>query len=207
MHVGTLPPRIEPAPPLIFAGAHRPFARGEVQVFPVADGLVRIHARPADALDEQAGNRECVVAHEFRVEPEAALARDLAVKRVALAQFLRRCGSLLIGVARYDQPDEMLHIPAAFDKLRGEPVEQLGIHWRLTLRAHIVEDFGKAGAEIHFPQPVHEHARRQRIFRRDNPLGEIEPRELAVFDLRLRQEGRHTGLHGFAAFIEPVSAR
>ena len=87
----------------------------------------------------------------------------------------------------------MFDVPAAFDKFDGQPVEQFGVGRPFALRPHVVEPLREAGAEIHFPHPVDEHSRGQRVIARDDPVGKIEPCEPLAGDLRLRQKRGHGG--------------
>ena len=68
-----LPVGVQAAAILALALVVLPFARGEVQVLPVAGRLIRLHARPADLGHEQAADRQGVVADQLGVEAEAAL--------------------------------------------------------------------------------------------------------------------------------------
>ena len=74
MQEGALPPGVEPRRYWSSPGGVVPLARREVEVVPVARGLVGLDARAADPRREQAADGEGVVADELGVEPEAGLA-------------------------------------------------------------------------------------------------------------------------------------
>ena len=105
----------------------------------------------------------------------------------------------------------MLHVPTAGDELAREPVQQRGVHGRFALRAHVVEHLRETHAEELSPQPVHEDARGERVFLRDNPLGQVEAGQrrigLRVLLQRHGQESGQRGLHRRAALVHPVAAR
>ena len=103
----------------------------------------------------------------------------------------------------------MLHVPAAFAELHGEPVEQFRMRRPLALRAEFIDLRAERVAEELLPEPVHKDARGERVLGRDEPVRQIEPREtMAVRRLELRLEkARRRGRDDFAAFVLPVSAR
>ena len=83
LEVAALPPCVEAAAPLVVAAGVFPFALREVEIFPVASGLVGFDAGAADAAGEETGDGEGVVADEFSVETPAAGASEVAVGGVA----------------------------------------------------------------------------------------------------------------------------
>jgi hypothetical protein len=89
MREAALPPGVQAAAIEAFAAVVLPLAHGEVEVFPVLRGLVGLHAGAADFGNEQAGDGEGVVAHEFGIEAEGALAGALAVVGICGGEFLR----------------------------------------------------------------------------------------------------------------------
>ena len=91
MHVGALPPGVEAAPPLVFPVLFSPLTGWEIQVLPIAGGLIGLHAGAADGPNEQSGNRQRIVAHELRVQAEAGLPGEFAVVRVALRSSFEHC--------------------------------------------------------------------------------------------------------------------
>src|SRR6185503_5964723 len=60
------------------------------------------------------------------------------------------------------------------------PVKQFRMTRRLSLGTKIETSLYEPGAEQLLPQAIHCHAGGQRMFRRNNPLGEIESRETCV---------------------------
>ena len=54
----------------------------------------------------------------------------------------------------------------------------------LALRAEVVELPAQARAEELLPEPVHDRAGGERVVARDEPPGQVEPRQVAPGDLR-----------------------
>src|SRR5262249_8449484 len=88
------------------------------------------------------------------------------------------------------------------DELRGEPVEQFWVRRLLAELAEVVGRGDDAAAEMVLPKAVDDHAGRQRIIFRGDPVGEHQP-PAARFgilgcgrDLRIREaeDGREAGL-------------
>ena len=66
----------------------------------------------------------------------------------------------------------MLDGPAALHKFIGEPVEQFGMRRAAAVCAEVAGRIHDAVAECVVPQPVHEHARGQRVLRAGDPVRE-----------------------------------
>ncbi len=71
----------------------------------------------------------------------------------------------LVGLRGHHQPVHRLHAPAALDELERQPVEQLRMRRRLAHLAEVARRADDAFAEMMLPDPVHHHARGQRIVR------------------------------------------
>ena len=130
-------------------------------------------AGAADFRNEQTGDDEGIVPHEFGFNAPAALTGQLAVVGVAGAQVPRRGRDLPVGVAVDDEADHVLHVPAAVHEFAGQPVEKFGVHRRLALHAKIVQHPGQARAKELFPKAVHKDPGRERVFAGNDPLGKI----------------------------------
>jgi hypothetical protein len=111
---------------------------------------------------------------------------------------------LLIRLARHDGLDEALHIPAALHEIDGEPVEQLGMRGALALQAEIIRRAHQTGTEEHLPHMIHEHAGRERVLLRRDPLREAD----AVLRESFwpgRDGRRHAARHHIAFFVPNAS--
>src|SRR5438128_1456357 len=62
-----------------------------------------------------------------------------------------------------------LHAPAALDELNGQPIEQLGMRWTVTLAPEVICRGDDASAEVSLPEAIHHHAREQRLTLRRHP--------------------------------------
>ena len=140
------------------------------QFLPQARRLIRFHRRAADLVHQQAGYRQRLVAHHLRREPHARTARQQTVLRIFLQQLRRHLRRLSISRAHHDGLLHRLHVPAVAHELRRQPVQQFRIRRPLALRAEIFHGLHQPHAEIHLPEPVHRHARGQRVRRIHQPL-------------------------------------
>ena len=84
-------------------------------------------------------------------------------------------GSLLIRAAQDNHALEVFHAPAGADKLRRQPVKQLGIRRGFAPGAEIGCGSDQRLAEVVHPDPVHEHPRGERIGPGGNGLGQLKP--------------------------------
>ena len=83
--------------------------------------------------------------------------------------------TLPIGRARDDGLEHGFHVPAALLKLDRQPIEQLRMRRRFTLRAEILRCLHQPGTEEHLPEAIDSHARRERVFGADKPARESKP--------------------------------
>ena len=161
---------------------------------------VRTHARAAHLRGHQAGHGEGLIADEFPAEAEARTAREEPVLGIALDQFRRDRGTLPVGIAHDEKFDHRLHVPGLRrlsvyrwkngrgDKFHREPVEQLGVHRPLGLRAEVFGGLDDADAEEALPLAVDPDPRGERMIARDEPLREAE-----TILRRTRRERRQCG--------------
>src|SRR6187549_2130700 len=56
----------------------------------------------------------------------------------------------------------------------GQPIQQFGMCWLLSLRAEILRRRNQACPEQHLPVAIRNHARRQWLFGSDEPFGKSE---------------------------------
>ncbi len=161
----------------------------------------------ADVADEESGEGEGVVADELGIDAPAGLAGEKPVVGVTGDEVARGDGGTAVGLAVHDEPDHVLHVPAGVAELAGKPVKEGGVGRGLALRAEVVEDLGKAGAEELLPEAVHDDAGGEGVFRGEEPVGKVETVELSWGGLVAGGEGdRERGLHHVAGFDHPVAA-
>ena len=84
------------------------------------------------------------------------------IDRIHLRPRQRR---LPIRARRDHQPDHVLHVPAVVHELDRQPIQQLLVRRHFAARAHVDQHLRQPDAEVHLPQPVHDHARRERVDR------------------------------------------
>ena len=70
---------------------------------------------------------------------------------------------------------QRLEPPAGGHKLGGQPVEQLGMAGRVAHDAEIVRRGDEPLAKMELPDPVDDHARRQRVLGAGQPASQPEP--------------------------------
>src|SRR5690349_6613184 len=117
MQKAALPPRVHAPAIEPLALIRLPVADGEVEREPVPRGLIRLHAWPADLVDEQAADGQRVVADELGIEADTGLPGKELVERIGFALLDGRAGRLLISAAHHDRADKLFHIPPGVDKL------------------------------------------------------------------------------------------
>ena len=123
-------------------------------MFPVASRLVRLGARAAILRNQQTADPQGGIANHLGVHAVATLARVQLIAGIDLVQFFVRNGRLLVRAGRHEQPHDVFHVPVVLDKLRRQPVEQLGVRRRLALPPEVIEPRRQAGAEEKLPHPV-----------------------------------------------------
>ena len=174
--------------------------------------LVRHHARPADLLAQEAGDRQGVVPHLLGADPEPRRPVQQAVVRVGIGDRPVEGGRLPIGVRQGDLADQSLHIPTRLHEVDRQPVEQFGVGGVIALGAEIAERFDDAGAEHLGPNPVDEHPGRQRMLLRHQPPGQVEPGGLLPGQgpvsrgFQFRERGRHPPAD-FLALLEEIATK
>ena len=151
-------------------------ARRRCSSFHRPGGLVRLHRRPAEFLDQQAAGEQRLVADHLGRQPEPRAAGEQAVLRVAREQLGRDHAT----TADRSRSMTMQSCAAVFtsqpraDELVGEPVEQFGMRRAIALRAEILDGLDQAGRRAS-ARAIHRDAGRQRVVGIDQPLREAEP--------------------------------
>ena len=69
----------------------------------------------------------------------------------------------------------LLLAPLPFAKLDRQPIKQMFVLGIFTLHPHVLGRLHDPGAEEVLPHPVDLHAGRQRVFWKEEPLGQTEP--------------------------------
>src|SRR6185503_12044361 len=110
------------------------------------------------------------------------------------------------GLASDDDSHHVLHVPPAVHEFAGKPIEKRLIRRRLTLRAKVIENLGKAGSKKLFPKTVHGDARGQRVLMGNKPFSEIKPGEFPVGRLAGKESGQR-GLDNISALDQKIPAR
>src|SRR5207248_1591786 len=75
--------------------------------------------------------------------------------------------------------------PVLCHQLASEPIEQLRVVGRSSLRAEIIFGFDNAAPEIFLPEAVDDDTRGEGIFGMSNPVGEIKASQHARAAVRL----------------------
>ena len=86
-----------------------------------------------------------------------------AVLRVG-GEGLRRSGAaLLVGAGEHNRLVQLLHRPAVGDEGVREPIQQLGMGWKLAADPEVAGRSDQSRSEVVHPDPVDHDARRERI--------------------------------------------
>ena len=94
---------------------------------------------------------------------------------------------------RRDGAQYRFHVPAATDKFRRQPVEQLGMRRRIPLGAEVAEAADDAVAEHLRPQAIDRHPRGQRMIGPVQPPCQPQPIIRSILR-QARQDRRHPTL-------------
>ena len=172
----ALPERVEAAPVELLAVVLHVVARSVWSAPPTTRRLIRLHRRPAELLDQQAGHRERLIAHHLRRQPETRSASQQPVLGIALQQS-PAWPSTPAGTSRSSRSvfcSALTSQPVRTNSVASQSSSS-GMRRRLALRAEVLGRLHEAGAEVHLPEPVDRHPRSQRIRRIDKPLREAQP--------------------------------
>src|SRR5581483_7655470 len=115
--------------------------------FPQPLRLVWEHAAAAYLVIEQAANKQCVVAYHLGLEAESWSSGQQTILRILLQQLRRDLRRLPIHRRRNNQALHRFHIPLSPDELRSQPIQQLLIAGRVSLRAEVLARFHDSDAE------------------------------------------------------------
>src|SRR2546423_1442928 len=132
-------------------------------------------ARPANFIVQQSTDGQRIIADDFRGKPKSWPSGKQAIFRIALDELVRSSRGLAVRRRSNNQPLHSLHVPAAADELRGQPVEQFRMAGRFALGAKVFGGLDDSGPEILLPILVDHHARGERIRRIENPFCEAQP--------------------------------
>ena len=120
------------------------------------------------------GHRQHSVAELLEIHPPGRERREQAVLGIAVIAGLSR-RPLPIDRARKDEAMDGLHAPSAFDKSQGQPVQQFRVTRRLGAQTEIARRLHEPPAEMMLPNPIHHHARGQRIRTARHGFRQFEP--------------------------------
>lgn len=200
----ALPVRVDAAAVLVRALVRGVVAVGELEPGVVVCGLIGFDGRAARGKVEEPGDGEGVVADGFGFETSRVLGGEPAVERVGFAGGGVWLGGLAIGMAGDDETDHSAEVPVGHE-FSGEPVEEFRVGGGFALGAEVVGLGAEAGAEELPPEPVHDDACGERVLRGNDPVGEVETRERALF-IGLGEEAGGEGRCDRAGFVLPVAA-
>ena len=177
---GAFPKRVKAATikrAAVAAFIHPRVAAAIGALLPQARRLVGKDGLAAEFFREQTRGENRLVADFLRAEPLPRKAREQAVLGIFRRHLRHDPRGLAIRRARHDLPHEVAHAPRlrSVAKLDREPVEQFRVRRVVALHAEIVHRPHQPRAKELLPEPVHRHAREQRILRRDQPPGEAQP--------------------------------
>ena len=142
-------------------GTHLPSAARSRHPF----GQFRKHARPAHLRIEQPGHGQGAIAYPLALQALPWVAPEELIDRVHPGGLLSRSRGLLIGARSHDEAVQIFQTPAVPHQLPGQPIEQLRVGGALAFQAEIARARDDPLAEVMLPDPVHQHAGRERIFR------------------------------------------
>jgi len=127
-----------------------------------------------------------------------ALNRDMPFDQFAIEQI---AGDLLPNATVEQKIATGFHRNTQINQEGGIDPEQFRMRWLLALGTEVFQRCHEAATEILVPDPVRQHARRQRILLPDDPFRQVEPggRAWSVSD---RRKHRRRGVLHLDAFAE-----
>ena len=131
-----------------------PSAAGEVQMLPVACGLVGLDAAAADLVVEEPAEVEEQVADKFGVEAESGLAEIKAVGGSDLLHFSGDLGGLAVGAAEEDLPDGAFWFQPFSWKSWASQSRSFGWVGYSPLATQVIQQPGEPVAHEEFPESV-----------------------------------------------------
>ena len=201
----------------VVVGEHR--LRG-VDLHVVRVRLEEVEAGAPPRRVEAAADGEDGVAKRLGLEAAWRIPPEESGARVGGEAVRPRGARLSVGAARHDEPVQPLQPPPVggarrIDQLTGQPVEELGMTRSTTVDAEVARRVHEARAEVVVPEPIHDHAGRERVRRRGDPGGN-RPAPVALRGVgrepprraELRQAARRDLLAGlqWIAAKKPVGA-
>ena len=124
---------------------------------------MRRNRRALDGRIPRAAHRENRIADRLGVQPPHRHMRQQPITRILFTRARWRQARKLIRGAAQHQPVHRLHRPSRLDKPAGQPIEQLRMQRPLAHAPEVVRRRHQPFAEMMLPDPVHHHARHQRI--------------------------------------------
>ena len=115
------------------------------------------------------------VANFLGVEPARAVPPEEAVGWIDRRVCDRLVGSELIRMRQNDRAHQLLDRPALADESARQVIQQFRVRRAISGDAKVIDALDQTLAEQMFPDPVHHDARRERIVRTAEPLGELQP--------------------------------
>ncbi len=133
-----------------------------------------VHLRPpAELLPvDAARDHQQLIADHFGLQPADRHAVQQVVVRIHFRASQVRFARLPVRLREHHLPDQVLDRPAAIHNLRREIIEQLRMRRRLAGDAEVVNRLDDAPAEQVMPNPIHRHARNERVAGINHPLGQ-----------------------------------
>ena len=153
-------------------------------------GELGVHARAADQQVELAADGERRVADLLRREPPRVEPPEEVVGRIDPGRVGVERRRHAVSVRVDDQPVQRLEPPFMSDQPAREPIEELGVGRGRAELAEVVRAADDAPAEVVLPHAVGDHAGRELIVGRRDPLGEDAPTPRGTRALRSARDLR-----------------
>src|SRR6516162_1948786 len=147
-----------------------------------------------------------MVSDYFSRVTEPRTSRQEAIVRVALQLLRGDARGLAIRGGGNDELEKFLYVPAAFDEVNRQPVEQLWMRRRFAADAPVFRRLDEAQAEDLPPVAINRHASSQWVLRAHHPFSEIQAVRRGGSTGRSarsnrRENSRHTRFH-FISLVE-----
>jgi hypothetical protein len=169
--------------------------------FPHSCRLIRLHAWPADLLDEQStGDQSCVSQH-LAIHAKPGAMRQQAVFRILLNLLRSRARGLPVCRRHHQLLVEALHVPIVLAEIQRQPIQQFRMTGSRAHDSEILSGLHKPVAKQFRPHAIHGYASSQRIHRADGPFGQRQAIQRGT-RRQTRQKMRHAWPHSLFSRAE-----
>ena len=107
-----------------------------------------------NSIDEQAGQRQRLIAERLGIEPIAGSTSQKPIRRIDTECRRRGHTRTAIGLAHHQRLHQPPYVPALFAEIDGQPIEQLRMARWFALAAEVFARSDQATSKQLLPKPI-----------------------------------------------------